>query len=889
MASIFTFDHDPPRVSSPWKSVQENGRRASNRRPISTGAVVEAESAEDSDPERLEAEPQEGPIEYKLHLLLRPRRTYQELSTIPNMRRSRASQSVRGEARTLRQPSLPLSSSNQSRHNRLQHLTTQLLWRLQQSSPYHTTGRGDLVVPRLPKDFEDLATLEEPGKLIPGLEESNGALYEIGVADDGTFIGLTKDEMDESMATLKVMAASLGCRVEVQRMKVVGTCEWREETAEEIGDKVGEVAGDGTSAEAGASSPSLRHADLWVAEALIMPILNGQTGRNTEDTAASVTPRRGVSSTEQLRISLTGPTTSGKTTLLGTLSNGTLDNGRGRSRINLLKHRHEVASGRTSSIAQELIGYQGQTILNYRVDNINEWLDIHDRAENGRLVFFIDSAGHPRYQRTTLRALVGWAPHWTVLCIGANDDSSLSSGTHSLSGADGTARIGVTSMDLALAHLDLSLKLEMPLAILITKTELAQRTSLRDKLNPILTKVKATGRVPKLLTSPGGAAGGADLAEVPEGDRKKVKCEVIDPITESGNPLAVVPIILTSAVSGMGIGMTHALLQSLPVPPSPTARDFTPLALNPEQPAALFHIDEVFELSLSRAKISTDQRASESAPVITGYMRFGSLAIGDKVLLGPFPAEEEDSKALIPNDHPSPGYGLSIPHPSSAEYARLSSRNALSASRIEGEWREATIVNIRELRLPVQTILAGQAGSIQIRFDEPQDDVSGSDKLHEKARASGVRIRKGQVLAMPSQHMRDTGLSLQASTGFTGSFRSPNIKSLEGNLVNAYVGMVRAAVRVLRVTHQRAVGDSRRIGSEDDDDVFGMEEHLELERGKSEADLDDECNAEYHVSLELLTNREWIELGSRVVLLEGGIKEKSGLEGYVGKVIEVSE
>ncbi|KAI1504333.1 GTP-binding protein [Biscogniauxia marginata] len=862
MASIFTFDHDPPRVNSPWKSGQDAGKRPQAERSISTGAVVEFDHSSDSEVERLEAEPQDGPVEYKLHLLLRPRRTYKTMSTALSVPGSQASRPP-GEPRPAKPLSVPLASSNQTRQNRLQHLTTQLLWRLQQSSPYHSFARGELVVPKLPNDHAELAALEKPAKLLPGLEESNGALYEIGVADDGTFVGLTKEEMDESMTTLKIMAASLGCRVEVQRMKAVGTCEW--------------IGGSDPSLK-----PQLQHADLWVAEALVMPILNSQARSSDGSTEqADGHPRRGVSTIEQLRISLTGPTTSGKTTLLGTISNGLLDNGRGSSRINLLRHRHEVASGRTSSIAQELIGYQGKAILNYSVNNINEWPDIHDQAENGRLVFFLDSAGHPRYQRTTLRALVGWAPHWTLLCIAANEDSPLSSGAHSLSGADGVMGVGITAMDLAMAHLDLCLKLEMPLAILITKSELAQRALLKEKLNTILTKVKATGRIPKLLTSP--VREGDNVAEVPEEDLKKVKEEVIDAISASGDPLAIVPIILTSAVKGMGIGLTHALLRSLPVPPTPTARDFVPLALNPEQPEALFHIDEVFEMSLSRTQ------TKDSAPVVTGYLRFGRLSIGDKIVLGPFPAEEEDSGDLVPNDHPSPGYSLSIPHPSSAVFARLSARDKLSASKIDGEWRTATIVNIRELRLPVQTIEAGQAGSIQIVFDELSDDMPDNDTPFEKPRTSITRIRKGQVLAMPSQHMIDTGLSLQASNGFTASFRTSDVKSLVvGSLVNAYVGMVRAAVRVLRVTRQRSDLDRRKVVTEDHDDIFGMSDHLELERSRSEADLD-EYDAEYYVSLELLTNREWIELGSRVVLLEGGIKEKSGLEGYVGKVIEVAE
>ncbi|KAI1461906.1 hypothetical protein F4805DRAFT_411355 [Annulohypoxylon moriforme] len=867
MASIFTFDHDPPRVNSPWQTGQDSGKRPHVERSVTTGAIVESDQLSDSHLERLEAEPQDGPIEYKLHLLLRPRRRYNNMSTALKVSGSQQSKPMR-EAKQPKQSSLPLAPINQTtRQNRLHHLTTQLLWRLQQSSPNHSTARRDLVIPRLPEDIADLTALEKPGQLLPGLEESNGALYEIGVADDGTFIGLTKDEMDESMTTLKVMAASLGCRVEVQRMKAVGTCEWTDSDLK--------------------SEDEIHIADLWVAEALIMPVLNIESNKNGQQADnLNATPRRGASITEQLRVSLIGPTTSGKTTLLGTLSNGTLDNGRGSSRINLLRHRHEVASGQTSSIAQELIGYEDRRIFNYNIDNINEWPDIHDRAEKGRLAFLLDSAGHPRYQRTTLRALVGWAPHWTFLCI-PNEDGPPTSGVHSLSGVDQALGVGIASIDLAMAHLDLCLKLAIPLAILITKSELGQMATLKEHLAIVFTKVKAMGRTPKLLTST--ARGEDNLTEVPDNDLRKIQDEVVGPITKSGDPLSIVPVILTSAVKGIGIGLTHALLRSLPTPPIPTARDFVPLALNPEQPAALFHIDEVFDMTLSRAQTATISGSGESAPVVTGYLRFGKLSIGDKVVLGPFPGDEEDAGALVPKDHPPPGYGLSIPHPSSAEFARLSSRHTLSASKIDGEWRQATIVNIRDLRLPVQTIEAGQAGSIQVVFNELDGETSESNAVSGKPKLSISSLRKGQVLAVPSQHMVDTGLSLQAASSLIASFKTSDVKSLAVNsLVNAYVGMVRAAVRVLRVTRRRTELNAQKGSIEDDEDMFSMNDHMELERTKSEADLD-EYQAEYHVSLELLNSREWIELGSQIVLVEGGFRDKSGLEGYVGNVIEIVE
>lgn len=866
MASVITFDPNPPRVSSPWLASEDSERQHGAERSTSASNDGDSEPNPDLNVNRLDAEPQDGPIEYKLHLLLRPRRRYNVMSTTARVVGSQ--QSRPRPVVSLKLGSNTPTTSASTRQNRLAQLTTQLLWRLQQSAPHHATSRGELVIPKLPEDGEnqDLTSLENPQRLLPGLEESNGALYEIGVSDDGTFVGLTREEMDESMSTLKIMAASLGCRVEVQRMKMVGRCEWTEvssATAIPVQDQ--------------------READLWVAEALIMPNLeplkepNGDSGdaSNRHDSSNTVT----VSRTEQLRISLTGPTTSGKTTLLGTLANGTLDNGRGSSRIGLLKHRHEVVSGQTSSVAQELIGYKDNRIFNYAGTHIESWTDIHDHSEHGRLVFFSDSAGHIRYRRTILRGLVGWAPHWTFLCIAANGSDSPSRGAHSLSGTTDDLSEMNGGLDLAMAHLDLCLQLEIPLVILITKYDLATKDKLKSTLNIILTKIKAQGRVPKLIapTRPDSP----ELLEIPEISQQKINQDVIKGISDAGDLLSIIPLVLTSAVTGLGVGMIHALLNSLPMPPTPTARDFAPQVLNPEQPAALFHIDDKYELS--------NHASDRSAIVVAGYVRFGTLRIGDKVVLGPFPADDDEARSLIPRDHPSPGDGLSISHPSFSELARFASKNAVSASSVRGEWRKATIVNIRNLRLPVRTMEAGQAGTIQIVFEEPVEEPSDTDSLFERSKPTGSVIRKGQVLAIPSQHMLNSRLTLQAAAGLKAVFTNDGVTTLSvGSLVNIYIATVRAAARILKVIRYLPDTSSRETANEEDDDVFGMADSIELDKSQAVGGMGS-ARTGYAVTLELLTNREWIELGSRVVLLEGGKQSSSGLEGYVGKVVEIAE
>ena len=57
-----------------------------------------------------------------------------------------------------------------------------------------------------------------------------------------------------------------------------------------------------------------------------------------------------------MRIAIVGNVDSGKSTIVGVLTSGKLDNGRGLARSQVFRHRHELESGRTSSITQQIMG-----------------------------------------------------------------------------------------------------------------------------------------------------------------------------------------------------------------------------------------------------------------------------------------------------------------------------------------------------------------------------------------------------------------------------------------------------------------------------------------------------------------------------------------------------
>ena len=96
MASIFTYESEPPGVISPWsgKRAEETNANPGDGQLLQAGNEMPlAISLAECRITKLEAEPQEGSTEYKLHLLLRPRRAFSATSTVQHVSGSYLSKS----------------------------------------------------------------------------------------------------------------------------------------------------------------------------------------------------------------------------------------------------------------------------------------------------------------------------------------------------------------------------------------------------------------------------------------------------------------------------------------------------------------------------------------------------------------------------------------------------------------------------------------------------------------------------------------------------------------------------------------------------------------------------------------------------------------------------
>lgn len=135
-------------------------------------------------------------------------------------------------------------------------------------------------------------------------EGHDEAIYQIGVEDDGNPLGITRIELKESLMNLEKIAYSVGC--------------------------------DGIQ---------------------IKSILKGSVGYIAEIFIKRI--QRKIIHPIQIKIAVAGDFDSGKSTLIGVLSTGKVDNGKGLARMHVFQHNHEICSGRTSSISQHNLYFDG--------------------------------------------------------------------------------------------------------------------------------------------------------------------------------------------------------------------------------------------------------------------------------------------------------------------------------------------------------------------------------------------------------------------------------------------------------------------------------------------------------------------------------------------------
>ena len=121
---------------------------------------------------------------------------------------------------------------------------------------------------------------------------------------------------------------------------------------------------------------------------------------------------------KEIRLAVIGNVDSGKSTLVGCLTKGIKDDGRGYARKFVFNYQHESETGRTSSIAEEIIGFRDEKIIYSgrltEKKNIS-WKDIASQSDH--VITFLDLCGHEKYLKTTMYGISALMPHYAIILI----------------------------------------------------------------------------------------------------------------------------------------------------------------------------------------------------------------------------------------------------------------------------------------------------------------------------------------------------------------------------------------------------------------------------------------------------------------------------------------
>ncbi|KAI9676644.1 MAG: hypothetical protein M1829_002961 [Trizodia sp. TS-e1964] len=260
------------------------------------------------------------------------------------------------------------------------------------------------------------------------LSEGHGeTLFELGFEDNGESMAFTKEEWETAFDRLRRSAALLRADCQILMTRNVGGDVEMESKNDKDTDSTGKI----------------------------MIRQNPETMQDVIET----------------RIAVVGNVDAGKSTLLGVLVKGTLDDGRGKARVNLFRHKHEIETGRTSSVGMEIMGFdtRGEVVGSTVPGRKLSWEEIGKRS--AKVISFTDLAGHERYLRTTVFGMLSSSPNYCLLMVAANN--------------------GLVGM--SKEHLGIALALNVPVMVVITKIDICPPQILQQTVVQLTRIMKSQG------------------------------------------------------------------------------------------------------------------------------------------------------------------------------------------------------------------------------------------------------------------------------------------------------------------------------------------------------------------------------------------------------------
>ena len=252
-------------------------------------------------------------------------------------------------------------------------------------------------------------------------EGSGECYYEIGVEDNGNTLGISKQELEISLNVINTIANNLGCKTKVMKL---------------IQGKEGLIA------------------EMYI--------------KKQEDDLLNKI---------EITIGVLGEGGTGKSTIIGVLINGILDNGKGLARTNVFRHKHEILCGKTSSFSHQILGFDEEGKLTNYGDLLKPSLSQIVNKSTKIINFYDMAGGNKTFNKSTLSTLSKEYLDYLLFVISAKDE------------------ITKKTEDL----LRLIYNIDLPVIAIINKIDLVSDSELEKKVRKYKETIKKLKKIPIII------------------------------------------------------------------------------------------------------------------------------------------------------------------------------------------------------------------------------------------------------------------------------------------------------------------------------------------------------------------------------------------------------
>jgi len=307
----------------------------------------------------------------------------------------------------------------------------------------------------------------------------------------------------------------------------------------------------------------------------------------------------------ELGIAVAGSADSGKSTFIGVLTTGELDNGDGSARLQIARHQHEVKSKKTSSISTK-------TII----------------TQNKKAVTLIDLCGQEKYFKTTAYGISGHYPDYSFLIVGSNK--------------------GILPM--TKQHATILMSNNIPIIIVMTRYDITPELIYNESRKMIENYCKNIIKIPAdFINSPYNKSNESD-------EYKNQKIEDIKTYIKSDNSRQLkIPVVTISNKTGYYIDFIHKIISELNV--RNMWRNFDEDTTKEIDERCNNRIIKSFVTNMKKEIFNNPQNNTDHVffidgiynkhgigLIVAGINRGGVINTGDTVYIGPFGKEFKEVK-----------------------------------------------------------------------------------------------------------------------------------------------------------------------------------------------------------------------------------------------------